>query len=193
VKRKGKDIMALFGGKSKDDENKSTTSNPQADNPTGATGKPRTETTSSFSPFKNQSDSSIARANNPHGSSRMANIGKSITIQGDLTGNEDLVIEGTVKGRVELPNNQLTIGEGGKLHAELNAKSVVIVGNVNGNVNASERVEIHGTGVVNGDVRTPRLIVQEGAVINGSVEMTKADAKAGASTPPLKAEQRKAV
>jgi cytoskeletal protein CcmA (bactofilin family) len=185
--------MALFGGKSKDDEGKSTSSTPQPDNTTGAPGNPRPETTSSFSPFKNQSNSSNAGANNPQGSSGMANIGKSISIQGDLTGNEDLVIEGTVKGRVELPNNQLTIGEGGKVHAELNAKSIVIVGNVNGNVNASERLEIHGSGVVNGDVRAPRLIVQEGAVINGSVEMTKADAKAGTNTPPLKAEQRKAV
>jgi cytoskeletal protein CcmA (bactofilin family) len=183
--------MALFGGKSKEEEGKSNTGTPQAGNQTGGAGKKTSDSSSSYSPFKSQSDSSIAGANTPQGSSGMANIGKSISIQGDLSGNEDLVIEGTVKGRVELPNNQLTVGEGGQLNAEINAKSIVIVGNVNGNVNASERLEIHGSGVVNGDVRAPRLIVQEGAVINGSVEMTKSEAKV--NTPPLKAEQRKAV
>ena len=185
--------MALFGGKSKEDEKQSQAGSPPAGSTTGAAGKKQPDSSSLFSPFKNQSDSSIAGASKPQGSRGMANIGKSITIQGDLTGNEDLIIEGTVKGRVELPNNQLTIGEGGKVNAELNAKSIVIVGNVNGNVNASERLEIHGKGVVNGDVRAPRLIVQEGAVINGSVEMTKAETKASTGTPPIKAEQRKAV
>jgi len=125
----------------------------------------------------------------------MANIGKSISIQGDLTGNEDLVIEGKIKGRIELPNNQLTIGEGGNVHAELNGKSIVIVGQVSGNVNASERLEIHASGVVNGDVRAPRLVVQEGAVINGSVEMTKGQPKTEAkpAQQPLKAEPHKAA
>jgi len=121
----------------------------------------------------------------------MANIGKSISIQGDLTGNEDLVVEGKVKGRIELPNNQLTIGEGGNVHAELNAKTIIIVGQVSGNVNASERLEIQANGVVNGDVRSPKLIVQEGAVINGGVEMTKGSAQAAAKPgqKPLKTEQ----
>ena len=58
----------------------------------------------------------------------MANIGKSITIKGDLTGNEDLVIEGKVEGRVELPNNQLTVGANGVVKAEVSAKTVVVIG-----------------------------------------------------------------
>ncbi len=127
----------------------------------------------------------------------MANIGKSISIQGDLTGNEDLVIEGKVKGRIELPNNQLTIGEGGNVNAELNAKTIVIVGQVTGNVNASERLEIQSNGVVNGDVRAPRLIVHEGAVINGGVEMTKGGTQAAVkpgqqplATKPAEAHQK---
>ncbi len=103
----------------------------------------------------------------------MANIGKSISIKGDLTGNEDIQVEGTVEGRVELPNNQFTIGADGKVRAEINAKQVVVIGQVNGNIHATERVEVQATGVVNGDVSAPRLIVHEGAVINGSIEMTK--------------------
>jgi cytoskeletal protein CcmA (bactofilin family) len=101
----------------------------------------------------------------------MANIGKSITIKGDLSGNEDLVVEGNVEGRIELPNNQLTIGANGNVKAECSAKSVVVIGKVAGNVTGVERVQIEATGSVQGDVRTPRLVVQEGAILNGSVEM----------------------
>ncbi len=101
----------------------------------------------------------------------MANIGKSISIKGDLTGNEDLVLEGTVEGRVELPNNQLTIGANGVVRAEIQAKSIVVVGKVTGNIHGSERIEIQATGVVDGDVSAPRLVVAEGAVLNGAIEM----------------------
>jgi cytoskeletal protein CcmA (bactofilin family) len=101
----------------------------------------------------------------------MAHIGKSISIHGDLTGDEDLVLEGTVEGKVSLPNNELTIGANGLIPADVNAKSVIVIGHVRGNVNGTERVEIQASGVVEGDVRTPRLIVAEGAVLNGSILM----------------------
>ena len=105
------------------------------------------------------------------GGQKMANIGKSISIKGDLTGNEDLVLEGTVEGKVELPNNQLTIGANGVVRAEIQAKCVVVVGKVTGNIHGSERIEIQATGVVDGDVSAPRLVVAEGAVLNGAIEM----------------------
>ena len=112
----------------------------------------------------------------------MANIGKSITLKGDLSGNEDLVIEGHIEGRVDLPNNQLTIGANGSCAAEVHAKTVVVVGKVTGNVIATERIEIQATGLVNGDVSAPKLIVQEGAVVNGSIEMgSKAKASQAAA------------
>jgi cytoskeletal protein CcmA (bactofilin family) len=101
----------------------------------------------------------------------MANIGKSISLKGDLSGNEDLTIEGHVEGRVDLPNNLLTIGANGSVNAEVHAKTVVVVGKVTGNVTGTERIEIQATGLVNGDVSAPRLVVQEGAVVNGSIEM----------------------
>jgi len=113
----------------------------------------------------------------------MANIGKSIAIKGDLTGNEDMVIEGKVEGKVELPNNQLTVGANGTVRAEVHAKAVVVIGRVAGNVNGTERVEIQATGVVDGDVTAPRLVVAEGAVVNGSIHMTKKEAEAAAATP----------
>ena len=103
----------------------------------------------------------------------MANIGKAISIRGDLTGNEDMVIEGRVEGKVDLPNNQLTIGANGNVKAELHAKGIVIVGHVVGNVIGLERVEIQATGRVEGDVTAPKLIVAEGAQLNGAIQMSQ--------------------
>ena len=113
----------------------------------------------------------------------MASIGKSISIKGDLTGEEDLVIEGTVEGKIDLPTNELTIGENGNVNAEVHAKSVVVVGSISGNVSATEKLEIQSSGLIDGDVRAPRLIIQEGARLNGSVEMN--EAKAGVTTSSL--------
>jgi cytoskeletal protein CcmA (bactofilin family) len=113
----------------------------------------------------------------------MANIGKSITIKGDLSGNEDLQIDGTVEGRIDLPNNELTVGPEGKVKAEVHAKTVIVVGHVTGNVTAVERAEVQASGVVDGDVRAPRLIVAEGAVLNGAVEMGETRKSASAPAP----------
>jgi cytoskeletal protein CcmA (bactofilin family) len=120
------------------------------------------------------------------GEEGMANIGKSITIKGDLSGNEDIVVEGTVEGKVDLPNNQLTIGANGTAKAEITAKTIVVIGKVSGNVHGTERVEIQATGVVDGDVSAARLIVAEGAVLNGSIHMTQQKASLE-SKPPFDA------
>jgi cytoskeletal protein CcmA (bactofilin family) len=130
------------------------------------------------------------------GEDEMANIGKSITIKGDLTGNEDIVIEGTVEGKVDLPSNQLTIGANGSAKAEITAKAIVVIGKVAGNVHGIERVEIQATGVVEGDVSAPRLVVAEGSVLNGAIHMTQhqQQQKPAHETPrPLVGEVRKAV
>jgi len=102
----------------------------------------------------------------------MATMGQSIIFRGELSGDEDLEIEGQVEGTVKLPNHQLTIGANGRVTAEVVAKSIVVVGRVVGNLTASERIEVQATGHVDGDLRTPRLNVQEGAVLNGSVDMS---------------------
>jgi cytoskeletal protein CcmA (bactofilin family) len=114
----------------------------------------------------------------------MANIGKSITIKGDLSGNEDLQIDGNVEGRIDLPNNQLTIGPEGRVKAEVHAKSVVVVGHVTGNLAAAERIQVEATGIVDGDVKAPRLVIQEGAMVNGSVEMSTASSKSSSLAGP---------
>ncbi len=108
----------------------------------------------------------------------VAIIGKSIVIKGELSGDEDLEVDGSVEGDIKLPNHVLKIGAHGKVKASVVAKCVQIVGHVAGNVTATERIEIEASGVVEGDIRAPRLLVQEGAVINGAIEMT--GGKAGA-------------
>jgi cytoskeletal protein CcmA (bactofilin family) len=116
----------------------------------------------------------------------VANIGKSISIHGDLTGDEDLLLEGTVEGKVKLPNNELTIGADGRIPADVSAKSVIVIGHVKGDVVATERVEIRATGVVQGNIRSPRLVVEEGAILHGSITMSaaKPEQQATSASPP---------
>lgn len=113
-----------------------------------------------------------ARGTHALGGENVAHIGKSISIHGELSGDEDIVIEGKVDGKVELPNNHLTIGQSGNVKADVHAKMVTVVGRIQGNVSASERVEIEATGIVDGDVNAARLVVQEGAVLNGAIAMS---------------------
>jgi cytoskeletal protein CcmA (bactofilin family) len=113
----------------------------------------------------------------------VANIGKAITIRGDLTGNEDMVIEGKVEGKVDLPNNQLTVGANGDVKAEIHAKSVVVIGKLVGNVFGLERIEIQATGNIEGDVTAPKLVVAEGAQLNGAIQMTQKGSRTEGAGP----------
>jgi cytoskeletal protein CcmA (bactofilin family) len=114
----------------------------------------------------------------------MVNIGKSVVIKGELSGSEDLTIEGHVEGRIDLKDNILTIGPNGKIKAEVFAKSVVVLGEVTGNVTASEKVDIRDNGSVDGDIASPRVAIAEGAHFRGSVDMQRAGAKAQAKPNP---------
>jgi len=110
----------------------------------------------------------------------MVNIGKSVVIKGELSGSEDLTIEGHVEGRIDLKDNVLTIGPNGKIKAEVFAKAVVVLGEVTGNVTASEKVDIRDNGSVDGDIASPRVAIAEGAHFRGSVDMQRAGQKAQA-------------
>ena len=109
----------------------------------------------------------------------MVNIGKSVVIKGELSGSEDLTIEGHVEGRIDLKGNVLTIGPNGKIKAEVFAKSVVVLGEVTGNVTASEKVDIRDNGSVDGDIASPRVAIAEGAHFRGTVDMQRKGAQAG--------------
>ena len=118
------------------------------------------------------------------------NIGKSVVIKGELNGSEDLTIEGLVEGKIELRQNVLTIGANAHIKAAVFAKSVIILGEVIGNVSASEKVDIRDNGSVDGDIASPRVAIAEGAHFRGSIDMQKgttpkAEGKpAAASTTP---------
>jgi cytoskeletal protein CcmA (bactofilin family) len=110
----------------------------------------------------------------------IVNIGKSVVIKGELNGSEDLTIEGHVEGTIQLKDHVLTIGPNGKIKAQVFAKSVIVLGEVIGNVTASDKVDIRDNGSVDGDIISPRVAIAEGAHFRGSVDMQR---KVGASAP----------
>ena len=105
------------------------------------------------------------------------NIGKSVVIKGELTGSEDLTIEGHVEGKIELRQNVLTIGPNGKIKAQVYAKAVIILGEVTGNVTATEKVDLRDNGSNDGDITAPRVAIAEGAHFRGSIDMQRGSGK----------------
>src|SRR5262245_13065707 len=118
-----------------------------------------------------------------HSERDTVNIGKSVIIKGDLSGSEDLTIEGQVEGKIELRQNILTIGPNGKIKAAVFAKAVIILGEVTGNVTATEKVDIRDNGSVDGDIAAPRVAIAEGAHFRGSIDMQRGGAAKQESKP----------
>src|SRR6267378_2217446 len=103
----------------------------------------------------------------------LASIGKSIIINGELSGSEDLTIEGRVDGKIELRDHVLTVGSNGKIKAAVSAKAIVVLGHVQGNLNATEKVDIKESGSVEGDIVSPRVAIADGSHFKGSIDMQK--------------------
>ena len=103
---------------------------------------------------------------------KVVNIGQSLLIRGEVTGSEDMAIQGTVEGTIDLTEHNLTIGPKGRIQANVSAKAVVVQGEITGNINASEKVELAGTSRVNGEIIAPRIIIADGARLKGSVDMS---------------------
>jgi len=101
---------------------------------------------------------------------RTAQFGRSISVKGEITGAEDLTIDGSVDGRIDLPNHVLTVGPNATICADITAKVVMIFGTVLGSVTAHDRIEVRRSGSVEGDVACARLVVQDGAILCGKVE-----------------------
>jgi cytoskeletal protein CcmA (bactofilin family) len=116
----------------------------------------------------------------------VAHIGKSVQIKGELTGSEDLYIDGIVEGTIELPEYRLTVGESGRVKANINAKNVVIVGTVKGNIRAVDNVTIRKTGSLVGDLVLAGVIIEEGAYFKGSIDIQKAAEPAAKPSAPRK-------
>jgi len=111
------------------------------------------------------------QAGSPSASAANATIGSSIQIEGTLTGNEDLTIDGRVQGKVRLNGHALIVGPNGRIEATLRVKSVIVQGEVNGNITADDKVQITSSGSVVGDLRSPRIALDDGARFKGSVDM----------------------
>jgi cytoskeletal protein CcmA (bactofilin family) len=107
-----------------------------------------------------------------------AHIGKSVVIKGELSGSEDLYLDGQVEGSIELRNHSLTVGPNGNVKANVSAKGIVIQGKLDGSVTASDRVELRKSAVVTGDVTTQRISIEEGAFLKGKVDIQKNSGKA---------------
>ncbi len=120
--------------------------------------------------------------------STVAHIGKSVVIRGELSGSEDLYIDGQVEGTIELREHHLTVGPNGRVQANINAKEVVIQGSVKGNVRAVDRVEIRKSGSLTGDLVAARVVIEDGAFFKGSIDIQKGGGEAHKAPEPRKAE-----
>jgi cytoskeletal protein CcmA (bactofilin family) len=106
-----------------------------------------------------------------------ATIGRSLVIKGEISGTEALYIDGRVEGKITLADNRVTIGRNGTVQADISARDVVVMGKVTGNIECTDRVDIRNEGVVNGNITTVRISVEDGAVLKGGIEVKSGEKK----------------
>ncbi|MGO8720482.1 MAG: bactofilin family protein [Acidobacteriaceae bacterium] len=141
--------------------------------------QPGTNPISPSDPIRPQSPAPLSpepvaqRPNPTPSSSEQATIGKSLTIKGEITGSEMLYIDGHVEGSVNLPGNRVVVGRNGQVAANISAREVVVLGKVNGNINASDRVDIRNEGSLTGDVVAQRISIEDGAYFKGGIDIRK--------------------
>jgi cytoskeletal protein CcmA (bactofilin family) len=111
----------------------------------------------------------------------VAHIGKSVIIKGELSGSEDLYLDGEVEGNIDLHDHNLVIGPNGKVRANVAAREVIVHGKVDGNITGVDKVELKKSAVLAGDISTQRIVIEDGAFFKGAIDIRKAEVK----TPPL--------
>jgi len=112
-------------------------------------------------------------------------IGKSVVIRGELSGNEDLYIDGDVEGTVTLPESRLTVGPNARVKADVSVRDLIVFGHLTGNVKATGRVDLRQSAVVKGDILAGRLSIEESAVLTGRVELKVTAETSKPSTPAV--------
>jgi len=115
---------------------------------------------------------------------KAAVIGPGIVIDGDISGSENLVIEGKVKGRIHLASHEVTVGQSGEVNADISAKVIRVAGKVKGDLSGKEKVIISSTGNVHGNIVAPRMLLEDGAVFKGSIDMDPREPASQASAHP---------
>ena len=123
-------------------------------------------------------------SNEPPRRADRATIGASIFIKGDLSGEEDLVIEGRVEGKVDLKQNNVTVGKNGKVKADVSGRVVIIEGEVTGNVYAREQAILRQSGAISGNIQAPRVVLEDGSRFKGSIDMEAPKDTAGPNREP---------
>lgn len=113
----------------------------------------------------------------------VGHIGKSVVIRGELTGNEDLYLDGEIEGNINLRDHKLVIGPNGKIKATITARDIVLHGRVEGNVSATERVELKKACTLIGDVSTQRIVIEDGAYFKGSIDIKDKENRAETRKP----------
>jgi cytoskeletal protein CcmA (bactofilin family) len=111
-----------------------------------------------------------------------ARLGASLHVKGEISGNEDLLVDGSVEGLIQLDDRKLTVGATAKVTADIIAREVVVFGTVKGNLRAKDRIEIKKDGSVNGDLTTARIMIEDGAYFKGSIEIDKSAEKDSAQS-----------
>lgn len=149
------------GGKDSTDTDQSTTS-------FSADTQPMTSTTATSTRTTSTTANTISQANEPGPS---AVVGSKITFKGELSGDEDLLIQGYVEGTITLKGNQLTIGRLGKVKANITAKSIIVDGHVEGDMVAEEHIAINAQSLVKGNISAERVTLEDGAKFRGSIDM----------------------
>ena len=119
-----------------------------------------------------------------------ATIGKSLVIKGEVTGSESLYIDGRVEGSISLAGNRVTIGRNGVVAANINAREIVVLGKVRGNLTASDRVDIRSDGSLTGDVVAARISIEDGAYFKGGIDIRKAGQPAQPGQQKLNGEEK---
>lgn len=122
-------------------------------------------------------------SHSPSESRGPAVIGKSVMIKGQIFSREDLTIDGEVDGSVELHEHRLTVGPNGKLQAGVKAREVVVLGTIHGNVEASDKIDIRREAKLVGDIKTSRIVIEDGAFFKGSIDIVRVEAKPSAQPP----------
>src|SRR5271169_4879828 len=106
-------------------------------------------------------------------SSEIATIGKSVVVKGELSGSEDLVVDGEVEGSITLRGQSLTVGPNGRVRANIEARNVIVHGRVDGDIHATERVELRKSASLSGDISTARISIEDGAFFKGTIDIQK--------------------
>lgn len=108
-----------------------------------------------------------------------ATIGKAVVVKGQIVSREDLYIDGEVEGTVECNDHRLTVGPHGKVKAGMKAREIIVLGTIQGNVEAADKIDIRKDARLVGDIKTARIVIEDGAYFKGSIDITRPDAKAG--------------